>query len=62
VLGAPGCAQSLEGDRVAREQELARRWCAWRHGKAHVAAGLAWHARRTAAGESYSSGRPENDT
>jgi hypothetical protein len=50
VLGAPGCARSLEEDGVTREQELARRRRAWRHGEARVAAGLAWRARRMAAG------------
>jgi hypothetical protein len=44
------------------KQELARRRHAWWHGEARVAAGLAWRARRTAAGEGYGGGRPESDT
>jgi hypothetical protein len=37
VLGVPGCARGLEGDVVARKQELARRRHAWRHGEARAA-------------------------
>jgi hypothetical protein len=50
VLGTRECARSLEEDGIAREKELARRRCAWRHGEARVAAGLAWRVRSTAAG------------
>jgi hypothetical protein len=51
VLGTPRCARSPEEDGIAWEQELACRRRAWRHGEARVAAGLAWHTRRTAARE-----------
>jgi hypothetical protein len=47
--GAPGCAQGLEEDVVTREQELACRWHAWRHGEARVAAGTACCAWKKAA-------------
>jgi hypothetical protein len=35
---APGSVRNLDKDVVAREQELARRRRAWRHGEARVAA------------------------
>jgi hypothetical protein len=47
VLGVPGCARDLEGDVVARKQELARRRRAWRHGEARADSGRRGEARRS---------------
>jgi hypothetical protein len=44
--GAPGCARGLKEDVVVREQELARRRRAWRHGQRRCDVGEAGAGQR----------------